>query len=85
MNLWFVSGANSKSTRIIAKVKTEKEAFSEINKFLDEHNYKSYYIRIWNTEPHVKRYDVGSYTEFFDLELENGEEFEDRIKEQNEK
>lgn len=75
MNLWFVSSANSKSTRIIAKVKTEQEAFVEIHKFLEEHNYISYYTRIW-FQDNVKIYDVGSYTEFFHLELEDGEQFE---------
>ena len=35
------------------------------NKFLDDHNYKSYYTRMWNDEHGNTWYDVGSYTEFF--------------------
>lgn len=34
--------------RIIAEVETKEQVFAEINKFLEEHNYKSYYKRKWN-------------------------------------
>ena len=77
MILKFVNTYNSSRTRVIAQVKTEQEAFKEINKFLEEHNYKSYYTRVW-CEDNIKKYDVGSYTEFFHLELEEGEKFEDK-------
>lgn len=50
--------------RLIAEVADEKEAFKEISKFLDEHNYVSYYTRTW-MENGRKKYDVGSHTEFF--------------------
>ena len=75
MILKFVNTCDSSRTRVIAKVKTEQEAFKEIHKFLEEHNYKSYYTRIWY-EDNIKKYDVGSYSEFFHLELEDGEQFE---------
>ena len=84
MILRFVSYSNPKGTRVITTVKNEKEAFKEINKFLHEHRYKSYYTRTWNIEPNIKRHDVGSYTEFFDLELEEGENFGDEVGEENE-
>lgn len=84
MILKFVSYSNPKGTRVIAKVKNEKEAFKEINKFLYEHRYKSYYTRTWNIESNIKRHDVGSYTEFFDLELEDGENFGYEAGEENE-
>lgn len=83
MILKFVSYNIPSNTRVIAKVKTEQEAFAEINKFLKEHNYKSYYTRIWY-EDNIKKYDVGSYDEFFHLELEDGEKFEHKIGENNE-
>ena len=83
MILKFVNTYNSSRTRVIARVKTEQEAFTEINKFLKAHNYKSYYTRIWY-EDNIKKYDVGSYTEFFHLELEDGEKFENKIGENNE-
>ena len=83
MILKFVNTYDSSRTRVIAKVKTEQEAFKAIHKFLEEHNYKSYYTRIWY-EDNIKKYDVGSYSEFFHLELEEGEKFEQKIGENNE-
>ena len=53
--------------RVIAEPRNKKEAVKEINKFLDEHNFKSYYTRIWEENGRLK-YDVGSHTEFFFLE-----------------
>ena len=75
MILKFVSYSNPSSTRVIAKVKTEQEASMKIKEFLDEHHYKSYYTRVWY-EDNIKKHDVGSHTEFFHLELEEGEFFE---------
>ena len=84
MILYFVNDNNPQRTRALAKVKTEKEAFAEINKFLEEHEYKSYYTRVWHVESNIRRYHVWSYTEFFELELEDGEYFESKIGEKNE-
>lgn len=42
----------------------EHEAMALMQKFLDEHNYKSYYTRSW-LEGNTKWYDVGSHIEFF--------------------
>lgn len=50
--------------RLIVEVANEEEAHKEINKFLDEHNYKSYYFRTW-MENGRKCVDVGSHSEFF--------------------
>ena len=36
-----------------------------INHFLKEHNFKSYYSRMWVSEPGHLKIDVGSHTEFF--------------------
>ena len=44
---------------------SETQASTEIHSFLDKHNFKSYYTRIWNTENGNRWYDVGSHTEFF--------------------
>lgn len=44
---------------------TESQAMMKMKKFLDEHNFKSYYTRIWNNENGNRWYDVGSHTEFF--------------------
>lgn len=43
---------------------TPQEVLKIIQKFLDEHNYKSYYIRTW-CEDGWTWFDVGSHTEFF--------------------
>ena len=53
--------------REIGKVSSEKEAFKVIHKFLDDHNFKSYYTRSWlNPSNQLEKvYDVGSHTEFF--------------------
>lgn len=50
--------------RLLATDVTEKEALKEMKKFMDEHNFKSYYTRTWEIDG-VKWYDVGSHTEFF--------------------
>ena len=62
MKLIFKS-SNGKE-RIIAEPSNIDEVFNEINKFLDEHNFKSYYTRMWEENGRLK-FDVGSHTEFF--------------------
>lgn len=47
------------------------DAYSVIDKFLDEHNFKSYYKRVWEENGRIK-VDVGSWTELFYLEKCNG-------------
>lgn len=53
--------------RDIAEVSSKEDAFAEIQKFLSDHNYKSYYTRHWNENPYHTIYDVGSWSEFFHL------------------
>ncbi len=50
--------------RLLATDVTEAEAHEEMQKFMDQHNFKSYYTRSWE-EDGVKWYDVGSWSEFF--------------------
>lgn len=83
MILHFINTNNSTRNRVIAQVSSEKEAYKEISKFLQEHNYKSYYTRTWYPKENIKRHDVGSWSEFFDLELEEGECFS-KMKEEGE-
>ena len=40
-------------------------AYKIIDKFLDDHNYKSYYKNICEIEKGKTRVDVGSWSEFF--------------------
>ena len=50
--------------RLLAMDVTEAVAHEEMQKFMDEHNFKSYYTRSWEKDG-VKWYDVGSWSEFF--------------------
>ena len=52
-------------SRIIDTVENEKSAFKVINDFLDDHNYKSYYQRIWKKDDKTTCVDVGSWSERF--------------------
>lgn len=55
--------------RVIAEPTSEKECFTAIEQFLDEHGFKSYYTRSWtDSNTGRKIYDVGSHTEFFEYE-----------------
>lgn len=64
MILYFKS-SNGKR-RELGEYSNRVDVFDAINKFLDDHNFKSYYTRIWRQEDEVW-FDVGSYTEFFVL------------------
>ena len=74
MKLYF---QNSRGVeRLIAEPSNREEVVKEINKFLDDHNYKSYYTRVWEEDGRLM-IDVGSHTEGFALE---GMSFEDWAK-----
>ena len=64
MKLYFENSYGEE--RVIAEVQNEQEAMKEINKFLDDHNYKSYYTRTWEHNG-VKYFDVGSWSELMVL------------------
>lgn len=62
MKLYFKNSRGEE--RLIAECETVREAHKEINKFLDEHNFKCYYTRSWGDDKGVIL-DVGSHSEFF--------------------
>lgn len=62
MNVYFKNSQGIE--RLIGTAETEEDCFKIIFKFLDDHNYKSYYQRVWRTDK-GKKVDVGSHTEFF--------------------
>ena len=62
MKLYFENSQGKE--RLIAECETVKDVGKEIQKFLDDHNYKSYYWRSWGVDGRVK-IDVGSWSEFF--------------------
>ena len=65
IKVYFVKSQTEK--RLIAEVNTIEEVWAEINKFMQERNYKSYYQRLMKTDSGT-RVDVGSWTQFFDIE-----------------
>ena len=72
-NLYF-QRSNGEHRLLVTDV-TEEEAHKEMQKFMDKHNFKSYYTRSWEKDG-VKWYDVGSWSEFFkwtNKELHKGE------------
>lgn len=51
---------------LLAENVDQKAANVTMKHFLDDHNYKSYYTRVWERENELW-IDVGSHTEFFIL------------------
>ena len=67
MKLYFENAKGER--RIITEPKTEADAMTEINKFCEDRNFKIYYIRSWMVSDNLKKFDVGSWSEFFYLEF----------------
>lgn len=63
MKLYFRNSRGEE--RVIAEPVNDKECSTEIQKFLEEHNFKSYYTITWTEPDGSKWYDVGSWSEFF--------------------
>lgn len=80
MNLYFRDSHGDK--RLIAShLQLEKEISQQIKKFLDDHNFKSYYTRTWYANGYTW-YDVGSHTEFFFVDANLMEQYEDEQEEE---
>ena len=72
MNKYIVEfGTTSKINRVIGEADTVKECHQIIMKFLDDHNYKSHYQRMWVEDGKVT-VDVGSWSEFFWISRADG-------------
>lgn len=65
MNLYFQNSDGNE--RIIANINSVDDTFKEMKKFMNEHNFNSYYTRGWEENGRIK-FDVGSHTEFFYLD-----------------
>ena len=65
MKLYFENSYGER--RIIAEPKTEEEAMKVIYGFCGDRNFKIYYVRSWMTPDSLKKFDVGSHSEFFYL------------------
>lgn len=59
--------------RVIGNPSNEKEAMKMMGDFCEERNFKVYYIRSWAVG-NRRKYDVGSWSEFFYLEFPSEEE-----------
>lgn len=80
MNLYFRDSYGAK--RLIApNLQLEKEIWGHIKKFLDDHNFKSYYTRMWYKNGYTW-YDVGSHAEFFLVDANLMEQYEDEQEEE---
>ena len=55
--------------RIIAEVSSRAEAIDEIYNFCNDRDFKIYYVRSYETQDGFIQYDVGSWSEFFYLEV----------------
>ena len=65
MNLYF--NDNYGNYRFLGWVEDREEATKSIQKFLDDHNFVSYYTRTWKDKKGREWFDVGSHCEFFVL------------------
>ena len=55
---------NHDNKELVTTVESEQEAFHAISKYIEEHNWKSYYLRV-NYFGNTKMIDYGSHTRFF--------------------
>lgn len=60
--VWFENSRGIR--RPIGEANSSTEVNKVIQLFLNQHNFKSYYTRIWRAE-NEWWYDVGSHSEFF--------------------
>lgn len=51
-------------SRPLSSPTSTKKLWNDINKFMEEHHFKSYYKRLWFEDDKLK-IDVGSWSEFF--------------------
>lgn len=63
MNLYFEDSKGDR--RIIAPNIDFDNVFENIKAFLDAHNFKCYYMRLYYGDDGFTHIDVGSHTEFF--------------------
>ena len=80
MNLYF-RDSHGKKRLIASDLQLKEEVWKHIQKFLDDHNFKSYYTRMWYTDGYTW-YDVGSHTEFFCVDANWMGEYEDEQEEE---
>lgn len=80
MNLYFRDSYGRK--RLLASnINSKESVWKYIQAFLNEHDFKSYYTRMWYTGGYTW-YDVGSHTEYFMVDTNLMEQYEDEQEEE---
>lgn len=79
MNVYFRDSHGEK--RLLEHVYTNEQVWGVIKKFLDDHNFTWYYARTWFADGYTW-YDVGSHTEFFLVDENLMEQYENEQEEE---
>ena len=80
MNVYF-RDSHGKKRLLRENVATKEEAWEIMQKFMDDHDFKCYYTRIWYSDGYTW-YDVGSHTEFFLVDENVMGQYEDEQEEE---
>lgn len=80
MNVYF-RDSHGKKRLLMSNVYTPEQAWKVMKKFMDDHNFTSYYTRIWFKDGYTW-YDVGSHTEFFLVDENLMGQYEDEQEEE---
>ena len=80
MNVYFRDSYGEK--RLLAKdVPTKEVAWRHMQSFMDAHDFKCHYTRIWFEDGYTW-FDVGSHTEFFLIDEDIVEQYENEQEEE---
>ena len=69
--------------RLLKEVETKESAWKVMQEFMDDHNFQCYYTRLWFADGYTW-FDVGSHTEYFLVNENLMEQYEDEQEEEKE-
>ena len=69
--------------RLLKEVTTKEDAIMVMQEFVNDHNFKIYYTRCWFAEGYTW-FDVGSYFEYFLVDKNLMEQYENEQEEEKE-
>ena len=81
MKVYFRDSQHNK--RFLGETETKENAWKIMRKFMDDHNFTCYYTRIWFADGYTW-FDVGSHTEYFLVDENLMEEYENEQEEEKE-
>ena len=81
MKVYFKDSHGKK--RLLKEVETKEGVWKVIQKFLDDHDFTSYYTRLWFADGYTW-FDVGSHTEYFIVDENLMEQYENEQEEEKE-